>query len=94
MEIPVQIGEWSRTYLPHWTNAPAAYDGFGTLQLYDGKDKRLVLIVDHHVDWHIQRYGSGGYRAWPIDRPEDRVPDGYIEEKLIAKLNAPFKEEE
>lgn len=50
-----------------YTDAPAAYDGFGTTpiklirQTRQGRDLRQVLILKTHLDWQANRYRSGLY---------------------------------
>jgi hypothetical protein len=66
-EITISIGSSTETFELWRTGAPGAYDGFGTLTIYDsgerpsGKRERYVLIKKAHVEWHRCRYGSGLY---------------------------------
>lgn len=43
------------------TNAPVAYDGFGTRTVIDQKDRRVVDVQDRHATWQLGRYNSGMY---------------------------------
>jgi hypothetical protein len=60
----VEVG-WQFTY----TDAPDAYDGFGTRTVdhaigkAGNKTVRLVTTPDEHVNWQRQRYGSGSHLA-------------------------------
>ena len=59
----LNLNGYERVYRLYRTNAPKAYDGFGTLELYSGGDWRHVLInVDNEV-WQTGRYGSGMHVA-------------------------------
>jgi hypothetical protein len=50
------------------TNAPKAYDGFGTTTMSEiDEDKRLVWIYTEHQTWQLQRYISGMYGAVAVD---------------------------
>ena len=59
-----------------WTDAPVAYDGFGTRQLsgdegpYYRHTLRKVCLMPEHEQWQKNRYGSGMYGFWeekPVD---------------------------
>ena len=73
----LQIGDFQCNYLPYETNAPKAYDGFGTISLYDDLPKlRLVLIDERHKDWQVGRYLSGMHYANPFtEHPESIYRD-------------------
>lgn len=46
------------------TDAPAAYDGFGTTTIQDDHEgNRVVWIHAEHQTWQIGRYASGMYSA-------------------------------
>ena len=67
MTINISIGSNPETQVFHAliTNAPAAYDGFGTFtvaQLYE-PGNRLVLVRDEHLEWQKMRYHSGMHLA-------------------------------
>ncbi len=91
MANTVSIGSWSVTYKASWTKAPPDYDGFGTVEIYKDGCERLVLIDTKHFEWQVQRNSSGNYPTWPI---EEDISEQWIEGKLIARLNTPFKQEE
>jgi len=66
--LTIQIGRDSRRYRIVLTDAPASFDGFGTLSLGHvdqelgrgrSEDCRYVLIDEKHFDWQTMRYRSG-----------------------------------
>jgi hypothetical protein len=52
-----------------YTNAPAVYDGFGTLTLREENGERLVAICRQHLTWQASRYASGLHRFRPAEPP-------------------------
>lgn len=44
------------------TDAPVAYDGFGTMTVADSSE-RYVLVPEIHAEWQVQRYLSGLHLA-------------------------------
>ena len=89
----ITIGDFERTYCAMQTEAPANYDGFGTIQIYsgprDGKTVRYVLVDVDHKTWQEGRYGSGLYFYEDVSGIDD-----HIRETLYKKLMAPPAEEE
>jgi len=68
---------------PIITTAPAAYDGFGTVELSPevgtdmrGRPLRLVVIQPDHLDWQLSRYSSGLHVACSREEAK-RWPDLY-----------------
>ena len=63
--VTVQIGDIRRIYQLWTTTSPKAYDGCGTLEVYDPgevdgrQETRYVLIEEGHVAWQTARYASG-----------------------------------
>jgi len=54
------------------TNAPAAYDGFGTWTEQNGPDgQRTVRIHADHLEWQARRYWSGGFGCTRHQRTSD-----------------------
>lgn len=56
-------------FLPRYTTAPLAYDGFGTQAVaivgtYCGQPLRLVRVRAEHLEWQDGRYGSGMHGPW------------------------------
>jgi len=62
-QIDVTIGAYTRHYRAWRTEAPVAYDGMGTIGLWESSAGRLVLIQLDHVDWQVGRYSSGMYAS-------------------------------
>ena len=72
-KITVTIGSFTQTYIICWTTAPAGYDGFGTITVYDDEsspNNRLVLIATEHFEWQTGRYRSGMYSVTEPDSCE------------------------
>lgn len=67
------------------TSAPKSYDQFGTIEVYDGGDKRIVLIEERHLQHHEMRYASG-LHGCQVLREEDHSVRGWIEDKLLDRL--------
>jgi hypothetical protein len=70
--LTVAIGTSSRTYVVVETTAPAAADGFGTLELHEYtplNGGRYVAVAREHLTWQTQRYGSGLHAATIHDEP-------------------------
>jgi hypothetical protein len=59
------------------TNAPEAYDGFGTWTVRHANDMRVVRIYNDHQEWQLKRYGSGLFccAPYPTDATEPAIPD-------------------
>jgi hypothetical protein len=72
-KLHLAIGEIRYDFLLYMTTAPARYDGFGTMTIYDcgglgtGKVERFVVINEKHLDWQIGRYASGLYCSEPCN---------------------------
>jgi hypothetical protein len=73
LPITVSIAGESVDYHLRRTGAPKAFDGFGTIAIYeyDGGPEhkadsfRLVLIRSEHLGWQTSRYSSGMFAAEP-----------------------------
>jgi hypothetical protein len=68
--ITVAIDGEMVLYFVAQTTAPIAYDGFGTINVFEswmyggsGETVRVVLIRDEHFNWQTGRYNSGLYYA-------------------------------
>ena len=92
--LKVQIGNFTIDGVLIVTDAPRAYDGFGTVEVqnfespvevggvYTKGDARLVLVRSEHLDWQTSRYSSGLHAAHPA---EDYFVAG-AEEALVKRL--------
>lgn len=69
-ELTVRIGAEELHYEVWWTQAPPAYDGFGTITISKCSAGRLVLISPKAKDWQLSRYSSGLHTAWPGDETD------------------------
>lgn len=65
------------------TDAPEAYDGFGTVELTPWKFEsrrarsyRKVQIQNEHLDWQRNRYSSGLYVCLPEETFAEWAADG------------------
>jgi hypothetical protein len=73
MQIKIQIGQDECVFVVKQTNAPQAYDGFGTFAVYEyGPENsadflRIVLIREEHLSWQLPRYSSGMHTATDCD---------------------------
>ncbi len=79
------------TTIEYVTNAPEAYDGFGTETveaILHWMDRgmhtryRRVRILEEHLDWQTARYRSGMYGAmtpeeWLKFREQIAIPDAF-----------------
>jgi hypothetical protein len=71
LPITVSIAGESIDFHLRRTSAPKAYDGFGTLTIYEYEGSpllkadgyRLVLIRSEHLGWQTSRYSSGMFAA-------------------------------
>ena len=85
--IDIKIGEFERTYIAMETFAPKNYDGFGTIEFYegprDGKTVRYVLVDVNHQTWQVGRYGSGLYHSEEVSGLDDHIR-GILYDKLVA----------
>lgn len=87
--MPVKERE---TYIRTYTDAPEAYDGFGTRTMVeragclcrhhkDPDPSKMVRLVEtpeaHAESWQRPRYGSGLYITDSPEQWEQRVIDGY-----------------
>lgn len=63
------------TYAAYETDAPIEFDGFGTRTVYKLATKRVVLIDKQHLEWQLNRYGSGLYPFKPQPRLESYLFD-------------------
>jgi hypothetical protein len=79
--LALKIGRLERTYQLYETNAPENYDGFGTMGIYSGGENRFVLIDVKHLEWQVQRYRSGIFKADKSD-----IPIEWAEQILIDKI--------
>ena len=81
-----QLGDINRNYTVYHTNAPKAYDGFGTITLQDrgnldresGEVKnqsRIVAIDEPHIQWQTMRYASGNHFAEPVAHSDNWAVD-------------------
>jgi hypothetical protein len=73
--ITVAIDDQPVTYFVAQTTAPKAYDGFGTINVFEtygdtGNERnvRIVLIREEHFNWQNGRYNSGLYYATHYDK--------------------------
>ncbi len=65
--LPVQIGPHSFVYHFYQTNAPKAYDGFGTLTIEEHGSTRIVGIRTAHCEWQLMRYTSGMHKIEALE---------------------------
>jgi len=82
--ISVQIGPHSFVYHFYRTKASKAYDGFGTITVFEHGDERIVGVRTAHCEWQLMRYASGMYNAEPL---EDHWRTDIVE-KLWQKFSA------
>jgi len=62
-----QTSEWI-------TNAPEAYDGFGTFTTgRPSETERTVRIHHDHLEWQRNRYGSGLFACAPVAQPVEQA---------------------
>ena len=57
----------SALYYRYWTDAPTAYDGFGTVTVDNHERYREVLVQAEHAKWQVARYMSGMYAVTPSE---------------------------
>ena len=68
--FPDETIQWVQTV----TDAPVAYDGFGTKTVQEigtsnrNQTVRLVATPKEHVEWQRARYGSGNNMAMPPEQ--------------------------
>ena len=80
MKLEINVGTIKANYTLCLTDAPCAYDGFGTLLVIDYGQPvahpggyatrgpaRLVAIREERLAWQTGRYGSGLHCAWDGD---------------------------
>jgi hypothetical protein len=66
LTLPVTIGHDDPVvYHVMETDAPQAYDGFGTFAIDEYNGERTVLIRDEHFTWQTMRYSSGNHWSRP-----------------------------
>jgi hypothetical protein len=69
MRIEVKVGRIERVYHVYRTDAPASYDGFGTIEVWKmlmaGKLSRVVMVDERHEEWQKGRYRSGMHEVDP-----------------------------
>ncbi len=80
--MKIQIGDIEREYVVVRTTAPDSYDGFGTITVYRTRDRRFVIVDTRHLDWQLNRYGSGNH----MGEVESKIADNFIAEKLYQRL--------
>lgn len=90
-QVKIQIGDrLDALYIPAFTHAPRAYDGFGTIEVdkiqSGDKEERLVFIRKEHFEWQTLRYRSGAYSVWqdemfPIEWVTDRLVKRFLNEQ-------------
>lgn len=81
--LSLTVGPHTRSYVLHWTNAPASYDFGSVLTLYVGDDEiRYVLIPVETVEYQLGRNSSGLYQTVA----SDAIPLGSVCDKLYAAL--------
>jgi hypothetical protein len=68
--ITVAIDGESVLYFVAQTTAPIAYDGFGTISVFETSNVRVVLIREEHFNWQNGRYNSGLYYATHYPKTE------------------------
>jgi hypothetical protein len=66
ISIIVKIGKIEITYLAYKTTATKNYDGFGTFSFYESMGERFILINAAHLDWQLNRNGSGMCKTEPL----------------------------
>ena len=89
--IKVEIGTFQGLFVAAITDAPEAYDGFGTFTLETINDEadesskifRLVLIRTEHLQWQTGRYSSGLYSC--DHEAADRLTDQEQITNIILK---------
>ncbi len=62
-KIQIQIGRFKTDYELFQTNAPKGYDGFGTLEVSNYRELRMVVIEEKNREWQLMRYASGNKSA-------------------------------
>ena len=85
--LRLKIGTIERVYILRKTNAPAEYDGFGTLTIYKSAENRYVLIEDKNFQWQESRYYSGNYRC----EHELDIPLATLEDTLFSAMCSALK---
>ncbi len=65
--ISVQIGPDSFVYHFYQTDAPKAYDGFGTITVMEWGSTRIVGIRTAHCEWQLMRYTSGLHKVETLE---------------------------
>jgi hypothetical protein len=58
-QITINLGDGDIHFHIRETDAPHAYDGFGTMSIMESKPVRIVLIRAEHLNWQEMRYASG-----------------------------------
>jgi hypothetical protein len=81
--IKISIGTIEFDYLLYVTSAPRDYDGFNTLTIHDDGKERHVLIQRRHVEYHLQRYGSGLHYGRPCTDLNATQLEGMMAEKFL-----------
>lgn len=92
--ITVTIGSHTVTYHLVETDSPRAYDGFGTIELYNSgpgakHPKRMVLVNTEHLTWQLGRYGSGLHTGEEQDN--DASMQRYVADRLWKRLEGKDK---
>lgn len=95
MKIPIKLGDTEINYVLCLTSAPQSYDGFGTFALQDydrhpmEKDvrtpHRVVLVREEHLQWQMDRNGSGMHRTEEIDWITQAQLRDLLYERMIGK---------
>ena len=72
MKLEINVGSIKANYTLCLTDAPRAYDVFGTVNIIDygqpvSHPARLVAIREEHLAYQTGRYGSGLHCAWDGD---------------------------
>ncbi len=89
-QVTISIGKQERTYGLYETNAPAAYDYGGVLEIYDGGGTRLLLVPANQADYQAGRNASGSYTF----KASDDIPESAIADDLWNKVTAYDKRSE
>ncbi len=82
-QVGVHIGQFKRSYVLAETDAPKRYDGFGTLELYEGGGKRTILVDIEHEEWQEGRYQSGLFTYETYDGDLRKWVEGRLYSRLV-----------
>lgn len=66
------------------TDAPDAYDGFGTFTVHEYNGVRTVLIRCEHWQWQATRYSSGNKYCKPSPLDADDIKR-YLWDRILGR---------